>query len=280
LKEAPSRDFFSQSAKIRFPNSFIAVQHNGALMPQKGKDLIIFFWVNFSKLPHEERRHIVLLDYDAKAEFKSGYGFAIKKINNQFLPEVYWKGSLADRGGWYIFPEIPLELKQWVMFAVSIRDEKLLGLHYARLFSFDSTRPGAVSLEEVLQTLKESNRDVLTEKINNSFYIQLYKLGGYSILEKDENVSPSSLLPYTDTPLLFGAPQNSEFRGKISSFGILFKKDLTRNFEEYLRLLSVNPGNLLSVELLKKENIKTHYFFSNPLESEYQNIAISRDKLR
>lgn len=189
---------FTNPLLIKGAGSFASIKSSDNLNPQEKKDFLFFIWVKNRSITQDQGRNIFLLKYDENLKSKAGYGLALVSKNGRVHPELYWKGE--KEGGWHQFPDIPDYKDMWIVYVMSFRDNKSLGLHL-----------------------------VVPSLIGEKPQIKL--VGGYP-LEIDVKNSGN---------LIIGAPEHSNFRGSIGTFGILEKTNLTENFNDILKLIANNP---------------------------------------
>lgn len=200
---------FPDSASINGPNSYVRINHSLYLEPVAGKDFMLSFWLKPRRLPAIDERYLVLSKFDERSASRRGYAFALARDRESVRPEVYWRDEV--NGTWFTFSEINLEARQWILFVVTLRDGKFLGLHSA-------TIPEPAIGQEVAPTPE----------------VEL--LGGYEL--------PTPIFPHSESDLLLGAFGGGKFRGQIGPLGIFRGSAITGSLDDILRELVHSPREL------------------------------------
>lgn len=151
----PSEEvLFPRSVNIVGAGNFIRVTGGAELVAQPGEDFLLIAWFNLSKSPPLNRKLIVFSNFSSAPSGSDGYALALQRDSHGTRALVYW-GDSRRPGKWFIFPEIALAPRTWVMFGLSLHRDRFLGLHMADLVTGGSLNlvggydlgPGPFSME-------------------------------------------------------------------------------------------------------------------------------------
>jgi hypothetical protein len=188
---------------ISLTSHFVRVRHAANLQPAADKDFLVSAWFRLRTLPREGERILLFRKFNGADPEPSGYGLALTRVNQVLRPAVYWQHR---RGGknWYLFSEVKLMPQSWFLVALSLRDQRFLGLHVATTYE--------------------------GEKAN----VQL--AGGYQI-------DPQQL-PASASDLALGTFFTKGTTGSVGPIGIAAPSKLTGDVKGLVRDMARTPGQM------------------------------------
>ncbi|MCI5065800.1 hypothetical protein MRY87_08760 [bacterium] len=189
LPKSEEIEEFHASAPIRTAGDFISVSHHSALESRSGQDFFLFSWIKLRRNLKDGEEAIFLAKIEGNRSAAHGYSLGLVRRGNIVRPTFYWRDS-AGRGQSFLFSEIEVFPKRWILLAVEIRKNQRLSL-----FSGQIDPLGAV--QEIFH-------------------------GSY---ELEEEVIPSNT-----APLFIGSRRTGNFRGEIGPFGIFRGEQLSERF--------------------------------------------------
>jgi len=191
-----------------FPQSIAAGQAGGVqfasspvLEPQTGTDFLAVSWFKFKKLPAPGERVLLLSKSEPGSKLETGYALLLVGDVEGPRPMVFL-GSPSG-GAWYRFTELKAVAQQWVMFALSIREGRFLGLHVATVVD-----PGRSDIR---------------------------LLGGYDL----ESLPALG----NERSLVIAPGGMTRFSGRIGPVGIFQRKGLGEDLRQLLKDLSRRPDD-------------------------------------
>jgi hypothetical protein len=189
-------------ADIDADQNYVHIRNSENLIPQTGRDFLLTVWVKFKKLPAPGQRVVFLGKTDWDDPRHSGFSMSLTREANVFRPAVYWQPPTGGNVGTLVFSELRVVPQRWILFALSVKDNRFLGLHTAML-------------------LDGSAADVRLA-------------GGFDV----QNAAP----PEGKTDLLVGALGSSPFRGEIGPIGVFEPKEIRGEVKRLLKDLVKNPA--------------------------------------
>lgn len=192
-------EIFPTSLSVGSSDFRIEIPSHTTFEPQADKDFLLVSWFKFSKAPSPGERLLLLSKSEAGGQMKTGYAFGLSGDDTGVRPILFM--GHPGGGNWYRFAEMKLPPRTWVMFAISLREGRYLGLHAA--------------------TVVEAGRSD----------IQL--LGGYD-LEQQKFVGNQS-------PIVVAPPGMTRFAGRIGPLGIFHRDNLGEELRQLLKDMSREP---------------------------------------
>ena len=202
-EEVQKDQFFPEASNISAPNSYLSIASSPLIEPTTTEDFLITVWIKLRKLPLAGERLLILAKQDPESASRRGYALALARESDSIRPEVYWRDD-NNNGTWFRFADATIVSKAWMMFAISFREQKYLGLHMG-------TR---------LENLEP----------------ELTLLGGYEL----ENF----ILPKSSSPLLLGAFNNGKFRGNLGAVGVFARPNLSKDLNDLLQTHLQEPKEI------------------------------------
>jgi hypothetical protein len=186
--------------RVQGPNVFFKVKNHQVLDPEPGRDFLLLGWFSIKRLPPAGKKAILLAKYDNAPHAAKGYALGLLRDADAVRPVVYWNNA-ERKGGWYVFSELDIAPHSWFMFALSFRNDRLLGLHYALYLDGNEGQ----------------------QKL----------LGGYD-LEK-------ALVPASNADLMLGSFRTTWLRGLVGGVGIFHRKNLSDDLDQLLDEIIADP---------------------------------------
>lgn len=192
-------EMFPQSIVIGGLDTKVQFASSPELAPTADKDFLLVGWFKFKKFPATGERMLLVSKSESGSRLQTGYALALAGDSEGPRPLVFLGD--ASGGRWYRFTELKVPAQQWVMFAVSLRQGRYLGLHVA--------------------TALESGKS------------EIQLLGGYD-LESAPDLS-------NQQPLALAPAGMMRFAGRLGPLGVFQKKELGGELRELLKGLSRTP---------------------------------------
>jgi hypothetical protein len=192
-------EIFPTSLSVGSGDFRVEIPSHVSFEPQSKKDFLLVSWFKFSKVPAAGERLLLISKSEAGGQMKTGYVFGLSGDDTGVRPILFM--GHPGGGNWYRFAEMKLPPRTWIMFAISLREGRYLGLHAA--------------------TVLEAGRSD----------IQL--LGGYD-LEQQAFVGNQS-------PIVVAPPGMTRFTGRIGPLGIFHREQLGEELRQLLKDLSREP---------------------------------------
>jgi hypothetical protein len=199
------KELFKNPVHIAGSGNYLKIQNSSPLAPVAGEDFLLTFWFRLQRMPAQDEKMVVLTTYDADQPNRPGYMLSLNRDGDKVRPVLYWQDK-KGAGNWYTFTEVPLPTRNWVMAALSFRNDSLLGLHMAL--------PG--------------------EK--EGFDLKL--MGGYDL--------GTEIVPAGQADLILGALNVSRFRGLLGPIAVYSKKNLGKKLKEVLEETIRDPLSIPS----------------------------------
>ena len=197
--ESGTDQLFPDAVAVSGAEYRIQISSGPDLEPRADTDFLAVSWFKFRKFPARGERMLLLSKSEPGHKLQSGYALALVGDAEGLRPLVF----LGDPAGgqWYRFTEVSLVSQQWVMFALTVREGRYLGLHMATVLE-----PGKSDIR---------------------------LLGGYDIetLPNLTNQHPVAVAPQGMT----------RFSGSLGPVGIFQKKALGEELRALLKGLSRTP---------------------------------------
>jgi len=209
-QESSERQVISSSVPILAPNRYISVPSHPVLSPQTDRDFVLFSWIRPRSFPENER-DVIFLAKIGPDPAQEGFGLGYRREGRAVRPVVHWKDS-SGRGQRYLYGELTVLPREWILLVVSYLDGQYLAVHAVRT----------------------DDRGDLRMKL----------LGGHQV---DAVEAPAG-----ESDLILGALSHGLYRGRIGPFGILGGESLAGRlpqlFEEILLLTTNRADRLTGVE--------------------------------
>lgn len=189
LLDKEDGSYIKASIPISDFSRYISVADGPGLNPQASEDFILFSWIRPRSFP-EDGQDIVYLAKIGPDPAKEGYGLGYRREGREVRPIVHWKdkSGVGDR---FVFSEMSILPREWVLLVVSFLDGRYLAVHSAQ-----PETDGGIE----------------------------YKLLGAHDISNIES-------PAAESNLVLGALQHGPYRGRIGPFGILSGQALSENLE-------------------------------------------------
>lgn len=198
-------ELFPDSFSINQADVYVEVQPGDGLDVIAGKDFLMTSWFKLRKIPISGDRIVLVGKFPDEKKPREGFGLGLFDDHGLLRPMIFW-GTKDGGGRWYRFSEFEVPARVWVMFAVSLREGRFLGLHVA------------------------------AEREPGKWDVQL--LGGYDI--------GSDSVPALGQSLVTPALNQSRYVSRIGPLGIFHKPNLTQDLKDIVKKVARNPKEIPS----------------------------------
>ena len=163
-----SQKIFSKEEKLSINSGeFIQIPNRDGLNPKTGRDFYMMLWLKSKRYPVADQRMLLFNKIDGSTK-PLGYAFGISRYDNDFYPQVYWRGP--KKGRWFSFSKFFPKPKRWYGFLISYTENAYLGLHLLRADgdSIDVKKLGGQIVENVRP---ESAGDLFIGSLHNKHFL-------------------------------------------------------------------------------------------------------------